>query len=128
MEIRYLNTDFELESHDVLTPIVEWFGEDVFNLYNGEARGHYLATFEASSSTGSPDGVIQFICSLIEALPDKEKELYDKCFSKVFDIGYEGGTKHLRYTDEIRPETLKILSDVGASLRITVYPMNNEEK
>jgi hypothetical protein len=122
MEIRYLNTDFELESHQDLTPIAKDFGEDVFNLHNGEARGHFLATFETNEQNHSPDAAILLFCRLIEALPKKQRTLYDKCFTKTFDIGYEGGSKHQRYTDEIRPETLQKLSNVGASLRITVYP------
>lgn len=124
MEIHYLNTDLELESPKDLTPIVEAFGEDVVNLFNGEARGHYLASFEIASSEGNPDSLIQYFCMLAESLSGEEKSLWDGCFSKVFDIGYEGGTGHNSYTDEIRSNTLERVVALGASIRVTVYPMN----
>lgn len=124
MDIHYLNTDLELESSNDLTPIVEAFGEDVFNLYNGEARGHFLASFEIAGSVDSPDAIIQYFCTLAESLDGKEKILWDSCFSKAFDIDYEGGTSHKSYTDEIRSNTLMRVAALGASIRITVYPMS----
>ncbi|MCG7941448.1 MAG: hypothetical protein N0C88_21735 [Candidatus Thiodiazotropha lotti] len=130
MEIHYLNTDLELESPKDLTPIVEAFGEDVVNLYNGKARGHYLASFEIASSEGSPDSKIQYYCMLAESLFGEEKILWEGCYSKVFDIGYEGGTGHKSYTDEVRANTLERVVALGASIRVTIYPMNfglNEE-
>jgi len=124
VDIQHLNTDLELVSPKDLTPIVEAFGEDVVNLYNGEARGHFLATFEIAGSVASPDSKIRYFCTLAESLDGEEKSLWDGCFSKLFDIGYEGGTSHKSYADEIRPSTLNRVSALGAGIRITVYPMN----
>ncbi|GAA6154137.1 hypothetical protein [Pseudoteredinibacter isoporae] len=126
MKIYYINTDLELESPEDLTPIVNEFGESVFNLYNGEGRGHYLATFESNHNSGSPDAVIQFLCGLVESFEPEERRLWDQCYSRIFDIGYEGGTHRQSYTDEIRPETLSKIAALNASIRITVYPMDTD--
>ena len=126
MKIRYLNTDLELESPEDLTPIVDEFGEDVFNLYNGKGRGHYLATFESNQNPNSADSTIQFFCYLVEAFGPKERKIWDQCYSRIFDIGYEGGTHQQSYTDEIRPETLSMVAAINASIRITVYPMDSD--
>ncbi len=123
MDIYYRNTDLVIESSNDLTPIVEAFGEDVFNLYNGQAHGHYMASFEMAGLVDSPDAIIQHFCMFAEALTGDEKVLWDNCFSRVFDIGYEGGTGHKSYTDEIRANTLDRVAALGASIRITVYPM-----
>ncbi len=123
MQIRYLNTDLELESPNDLTPIVDAFGEDVFNLYHGEARGHYLATFE--NGEGSPDTVIQLFCTLVEGFDPALKQQWDQCYSRVFDIGYEGGAHQNSYTDELHAETLQRVAALNGSIRITVYPMND---
>ena len=124
MEIHHLNTDLELESPKDLTPIVEAFGEDVVNLYNGEARGHYLASFELAGSVDSPDSIIQYFCMLAESLEGEEKYLWNNCYSKIFDIGYKCGAGHSSYTDEVRSNTLERVVALGASIRVTVYPMN----
>ncbi len=125
MDIRYLNTDLELESTQDLTPIVDCFGDKLINLYNGKRLEHYLATFEVADITENPDLTINSLCTLIEELEPSTRKLWDQCFLKVFDIGYEGGTNHKSYTSEIKNETLKRISELGANMRITVYPMNN---
>lgn len=122
MNVRYLNTDLELESFEDLTPIVKAFGDDVINLYNGQGCGHFLATFEIAALDGGPDSMIQHFCMLAETLKSDEKERWDNCFKKIFDIGYECGDGPNRYSDEIREGTLKRVSALGASIRITVYP------
>jgi hypothetical protein len=66
----------------------------------------------------------RWVSLFLESLVGEEKSLWDGCFSKVFDIGYEGGTGHKSYADEIRSNTLSRVSALGASIRITVYPMN----
>lgn len=124
MKVLYLNTDLELESPNDLSPIVEHFGEEVINLYNGKIRKHFFASFEISGFCESPDFIIQQFCQLAESLEGKEKNLWDGCYSRTFDIGYEGGTYPSSYTDEIRVETLERVAALGASLRITVYPMD----
>lgn len=126
MKVHYLNTDLILESPNDLTPIVEAFGEDVFNLYNGPYKSHFMAPFETSGMNASPDAIIQFFCTLIDGFEGTEKRLCDACFSKVFDIGYEGGTAHASYTDEINSDTLKRIADLGCAVRVTVYPMDKE--
>lgn len=129
MKIHYLNTDLELESPKDLTPIVKIFedvlGQEVFNLYNSKVRGHFLATFEIMT-VDAPDSVIQCFCMVAECLEDEAKTLWDGCYKKIFDIGYEGGVGYKSYTDEIRTETLKRVADLGACIRITVYPMSQD--
>ncbi len=122
MNIHYLNTDLELESPKDLTPIVKEFDDDAKNLYNGRGRGHYLATFEMPGYGHGPDTIIQHFCMLAEALEGDEKELWDGCFKKIFDIGYECGDDPKSFSDEIREGTLERVAALGACIRITVYP------
>ncbi|MFT5103882.1 MAG: hypothetical protein ACI86C_001542 [Candidatus Latescibacterota bacterium] len=126
MKVHYLNTDLELESPRDLTPIVEEFGEDVSVLFNGEARGIYIASFEVAGSFGGPEGIIEFFCMLAETLEGEAKELWDGCYSKKLNIGYEGGVSHQSYESTICSGTIERMAKNGASLGITVYPMTNE--
>jgi hypothetical protein len=50
MEVRYLNTDLEIESNHDVSKIVEEFGEDVAVLHHGEIRGYLHALFEIAGS------------------------------------------------------------------------------
>jgi hypothetical protein len=57
-EVRYLNTDLEIESKSDLSKIVEEFGEDVIVLYHGEIRGYQHASFEIAGSFAVPTSII----------------------------------------------------------------------
>lgn len=123
MRTHFLNVDLEIESHHNLQPIVDDFGDDVRNLYCGETQGHYLATFELRGASGTdPDSIIYSFCTLIESLDDEAKKLWESAFTKVFDIGYEGGSEPSSYSSEIRVGTIERVALLGASIRVTIYP------
>lgn len=124
MKIHFLNVDLEIESHHDLQPIVKDFGDDVRNLYCGEACGHYLATFEVKNGAAAADAdaVIARFCRLIQSLDRDAKELWDSAFTKVFDIGYASGLEPRSYASELRTDTIEQVASVGAALRVTIYP------
>ncbi|MCI5116605.1 MAG: hypothetical protein D3913_01295 [Candidatus Electrothrix sp. LOE1_4_5] len=123
-KVYYLNTDLDLLSSKDLAPIAQAFESEAYCLYCGEAgQGHFRASFEMKELVNSPDVVMQHFCFLAESLEGEARALWDGCFKKVFDIGYEGGVDHASYTDELRVETLKQVAELGACIRVTVYPM-----
>ena len=126
MEIRYLNTDLEIESKSDLSRIVEEFGEDVIVLHHEEMRGYQHASFEISESSADADGVINFFCLLVEELPGEVREIWDGCVSRVFDIGYESGGSPQNFRSQIRASTIQRVARIGASIVITIYPESGD--
>ena len=122
MEIRYLNTDLDIESKSDLARIVEEFGEDVIVLHHEETRGYQYARFEISEGTTDADGAINSFCRLVEELPKEVREIWDGCVSRVFDIGYEGGSLPQNFRSEIRAPTIQRVAEISASIAITIYP------
>ncbi len=106
-----------------LSPICEAFGEDAVVLYNGKWGSHYKASFETTDglSTDAND-IISHFYELIVTLEDKQKEIYDTSFSKVFNIGYESGDSNTCFFSEIRETTIKKLFEINAKIGITIYP------
>lgn len=126
MRTHFLNVDLEIESHHNLQPVVEDFGDDVHNLYCGEAQGHYLASFELRGASGTdPDSIIYSFCTLIESFDNEAKRLWESAFTKVFDIGYEAGSEPISYSSEIRVGTIERVALLGASVRVTIYPSSS---
>ena len=117
----YLNTDLELESHEGLSPIVEYFNEEVSVLYHGEAMGHRRATFEVAGFVNDADAAINHFCMLAECLPEQEQGIWGRCSKKIFDIGYESGSDPGAFRSEIRPGTVMRVATLGASIVITIY-------
>jgi len=122
MEIRYLNTDLDIESKSDLTRIVEDFAEDVIVLHHEEMRGYQHASFEISAGSSDADGVINSFCLLVEELPKEVREIWNGCVSRVFDIGYESGSSPQNFRSEIRASTIQRVAEIGASVVITIYP------
>ena len=122
-DTRYLTTDFEIMSNFDLSPICAAFGEDAVVLYNGKWGRHYKASFETSNELSNDvNDIISHFYELIIALEDKQKEIYDISFLKIFDIGYESGDSNACFFTEIRETTIKMLYEIDAKIGITIYP------
>ena len=83
MEVRYLNTDLEIESKSDLSRIVEEFGEDVLVHHHGEIRGHQHASFSIAGGSTDANATIDSFCDLIESLPNEAREIWDQCCSRI---------------------------------------------
>ena len=128
MEIRYLNTDLEIESKEDLRPIIEAFGKEVFILHHGFIKGMQHASFELSHDHSFvPDEVIRRYCDLIEALPPTAKMIWNQCSTRLLDIGVESGSSPNCYRFEVHQSTLDRVSATGASLAVSIYAMQTED-
>jgi hypothetical protein len=130
MDTRYLNTDLEIESKSDLSAIVQEFGDDVIVLYHGERRGYQHASFEIESGATSAgaDEIINTFCELVENLSKEVREIWEGCCSRVFDIGYEGGSSPQNFRSEIRASTIQRVAAIGGSIVITIYSLSDEPK
>lgn len=128
MEVQYLNTDLEIESEGDLSQIVDEFGKDVLVLHHGEIRGYQHAYFEIAGSSGSTnaDDIINSFCALVDALSKEAREVWNKCCSKVVDIGYESGTSTPNFQSQIRAATIERVAKIGAAIVITIYPSRSQ--
>ena len=122
MDIKYLNTDLEIESKSDLSEIVKQFGEDVLLHHHGEIRGYQHASFSIAGGSTDADATIDFFCLLVEQLPKHVREIWDGCCSRILDIGYESGTSPQNFRSEIRAATIQRVAKIGASLVVTIYP------
>ena len=126
MEVKYLNTDLEIESKSDLSKIVEEFGEDVLVLHHGEISGYQHASFSIAGGSTDADATINYFCTLVESLPGEVREIWDGCCSRVFDVGYESGSSPQNFRSEIRASTIRRVANIGASVAITIYPETRE--
>lgn len=127
MEVRYLNTDLEIESENDLSLIIEEFGEDVSVLHHGEIRGYQHASFEITGGMNmGADEAINDFCLLVENLPKEAREIWDGCCSRILDIGCQSGATSPNYRSEIRASTIQRVAEIGASIVITIYPIREK--
>ena len=123
MDIRYLGAELDVESKNDLTPLLDDLGQDVIVLHHGPINEINHASFQlAQAFYAGPDETIEGYCCLIENLSPETKAIWDSCFARVFDIGFECGSSPHRYRFELRPLTLNRVAAIGASIAFSLYP------
>jgi hypothetical protein len=127
MEIKYLNTDLEIESTHDLSLIIDDFGEDVMVHHHGEIKGYQHASFSGEGMYVGADGAINAFCSLVENLSEEARKVWDGCCTHVFDIGYESGSTPRSFRSEVRASTIQRAAAVGASIAVTIYPLRDSD-
>ena len=123
MTPRYINTDLEIESKEDLTPIVDGLGDDVVVLHHGEVNGLNRAGFEIAGGFAGADETVDYLCMLVEALSEPAAGIWKRSVSRVLNLGYESGDEGSSFRSELRADTLKRLSELGASVVVTIYPV-----
>lgn len=126
----YLNVDLEINSTIDLTPISEYFGDRVLILFNGQVENSFRLVLETQSAllpeardrSFDADACIKDFLALIEELPASLRQAWDASHSRVFDIGISGGTGPRMFLQTVSEHTIRAVSDVGGSIRVTVYP------
>jgi hypothetical protein len=122
VKARFLNVDLDIESRSPLDPIVEALGERVDVLYSGPMRRRRFLCLElALFHNKGPDLKILAFCALIEQLPQAARRLWNSASRKEFNIGYDWRSSGHYSQCVLRPDTLRRISDVGASLVVTFY-------
>ncbi len=126
MEISFLNVDFVIDLSENLQPLFNELAENVSVMFNGEWENdlNRLSFCIKDSYEKNADKIISELCFLIENLPFESKLIWNKCHSKKFDIGFESGSIE-RLETEIRAKTVERIAKLGASILVTIYPMND---
>ena len=150
MPTHFANVDLEFRSKQDISPIVKEFGDAVYVLYCDKEQDHYLASLEVASRSNEADEVdeadevgeadevdktheaaktdadeadraINQFCTLIESLSAEGRTLWDNCFERVFDIGYDSGITPFCYRSTLQPSTVQRIAQLGASILVTIY-------
>lgn len=138
----FIEVDLDFESKENLTPIVDFFGDKVFVLYNDlYPNGLYHVALEAHpkrfAKNASPESRIRYLISLINELPPDLLKVWNRCVFRVFDIGIgsginrdlpsQDGEKILNtYETDISEKTIRDVHKIKAKIRLTIYPYSND--
>jgi hypothetical protein len=122
--IGYLNTDLDLISDGDLTPLATELGvRGLMTLHCARMQDNrWLATLESLAQHAEAADTIADLLVAIEGLPPSFTADWRACNVREFNVGYECGRQPRALTQSLPVALLSRLVDVGASLRVTVYP------
>jgi hypothetical protein len=118
---RFLNVDLDIYSSADLQPLVSTLGERVIVLYVGREKRTYSAHLELARVTKNADSTIRHFCALIESLPKAARQLWNNAKNRDFNVGVRAGPQPNSCRFALEAETVKVASDVGARIVLTVY-------
>jgi hypothetical protein len=128
MLIRYRNTDLDLHASFDLDPLVSAFEQGgAWNLgvtLGGD--GLWYAIVEAGDRIETPEASITDLLRVIEGLTGEARELWSRCELREFNIGYDSGHEPWAFNQGLTNDTLMRMARCGASLRITLYPPDDD--
>ena len=124
----FLNVDLDIYSKADLHPLVTALGKKVVVLHVGRIRQTHSAHLELAKITKTADATIRGFCSLIEALPQLERGLWNAAKVRDFNIGVQAGTQPHSTEFDLPPEALKAAHELGARIVFTVYAHEQPKK
>jgi hypothetical protein len=124
-ETHYLNTDLDLVAPCDLEPLVVALtagGVPPLSVYQRE-DGCWAATLETEETFRQPEPNIAALLTAIESLGPEARAVWAACNTREFNLGYDCGDEPWAFTDQLTTETLARIASLGASLRLTLYPV-----
>jgi hypothetical protein len=117
----FLNVDVELRSQFTLEDLRKHLRNVAGVLYEEEFFVSFEANGVASRTPPELDRTIRALVRIVEAMPSRERRIWDQCQSRCFDIGIEAGHEPRAAAFDVSTESLRLLQNIGAEIRITVY-------
>jgi len=126
MEIRYITTDLDFESHEDLNPIIIEMGDRALPSHNDWINDKYYVVLAAHYDHDEPEKSVAEFCDLIEGLSEQSKELWFGCQKRVADIAFESGAFPNNLSCQLSEQIISRLNNLKISIVITIYPVDRQ--
>lgn len=121
-ETEFLNVDLDILSAVSLSPLVTAFGDRVIVLYLGkEGRGCGAHLELHNAYRKSTDQLLREFAALVERLPPKARQLWDRAKSRDFNIGVQAGFAPRMHETFVSTQSLTAVAAVGGRVVFTVH-------
>lgn len=117
----FLNVDLDVVSSRSLECLAKQLGNGAMVLHSGPIGRRHLLRVESSRSRRTPDSAVRDLCRAIEALPSEVRRVWDDAEKKEFNVGFELKTDLREVQVPLKPETVKRIAGLGATVAFTCY-------
>jgi hypothetical protein len=127
----FLNVDLELNSPVSLAKLAKHFKGSAYVLFCGRTEGSYHLCAEAlirGHLSNNPRTCTTHLLDLLENLPAPLAALFERCSSREFDYGFDGGLESKPFSVTLAPTSLARMAALGIRMRVTVYPSLEENR
>jgi hypothetical protein len=122
VKTEFISVEIVLHTDDESSEWITWFeGQDncVTKTSSPDAKWNiYFAPIRSVN----PDLTIRNLCNQIESLPDEIRQYWTSALRREFFVGYQAGTEWPCLIDDFSLETLELVTEMKAVLRLAIYP------
>lgn len=123
-----MNVDLEIVSRSKLDAIEKAVQSKAYALFCGPIRkGIFLLSLECNRYPKDADAAIVELCTTVDELGNSERQLWDRALRRTFDVGYGFSSGSRAVHVGLRPETLRRVTALGATIAFTCYLDDNSE-
>lgn len=143
MGAEFSSIELEIYSDTDIKELVSFLDNKIgTNYYDATHPGQPGNFFYSSSYTHLPDDSEEDVtsepasindtavglCALLSNLSPELRNIWDGSVKRVFDVGLDANLDREVVLELFKPETLKLMSELGISLNISVYAMHIEKE
>jgi hypothetical protein len=117
----YITTDLEFRAR--FNPVV--LDEELrqAGLYGGvdERRGYWKGGYSCGECVYHPTSGLRHLLSIVEGLGAEARGVWDRCYSRRFDMGFQGFDARFHSNWQVSGRLMRRLADVEGDLVVTIY-------
>lgn len=120
----FINLDLELCSAEDLSPLAAHFGNRVFLLDCAETNGGFVLVAEPlieGNLCADPLQCTDHLLALVESLPPALRAGWERCSSRRFDYGFDGGFEGRPYAVVLDVARVGRIAAIGVEIGMTLY-------
>lgn len=123
-ETRFLNVDLDIHAHEGLEALVKFFRPYTLLLHQSETE----ASFETLVDRDSIDDSVNDFIRILTSMKSKERVLWEKCESRILNVGIAAGCEPHAKVFDICNETMKSILKFGCTIRVTIYALSRSDE
>ena len=116
----FLNVDLDVTSIADPGVLVEAWHNRVIQMHAGKRGRRHWLRLTLARQPNSPTDAIRSFTRLVQRLPRPAATIWARA-AKEFDIGIQAGCERQSAEWVLEPEIIRMVADLGAHLRLTVY-------
>jgi hypothetical protein len=124
-DLFFLNVDLDIEADGDLALLTQALEPHAYALERSPGRASLELAEPARATTPEPL-ILEFV-GIVQALPLKAREVWDRAEKRVFDIGIQSGRRPFQETYRLGSETLRAVAEIGADIAVTVYSLSADD-
>lgn len=126
-QTRFVSVEVVIRTNSDCQDWIAWFESQDNYVTNMPSENHESFVYFAPLPLGDANQTIRRLCQEISELPENVRRQWADADQREFFVGYHVGETPPCFTEHIDSDTLELVYQIGASIRIALYPTPNED-